>query len=47
MCIHKAVGYEVFASFPVHQSVPNKKFASIWKGPLAIVEICDIKVVIF
>ena len=35
------VGDEVLASFPVHQNIPNKKLASIWKGPFAIVEIGD------
>ena len=33
------VGDEVLASFPVHQNIPNKKLASIWKGPYVIVEI--------
>jgi hypothetical protein len=36
---HFEIGDEVLASFPVHQNIPNKKLASIWKGPFAIVEI--------
>ena len=35
------VGDEVLASFPVHQNIPNKKLASIWKGPFAIVEVSE------
>ena len=38
---HFEVGDEVLASFPVHQSIPNKKLASIWKGPFAIVEVSE------
>lgn len=38
---HFEIGDEVLASFPVHQSIPNKKLASIWRGPFAIVEIGD------
>jgi hypothetical protein len=30
------IGDEVHASFPVHQSIPNKKLASIWKGPFRV-----------
>ena len=41
-----AVGDEVLASFPVQQSVPNKKLASIWKGPYAIIELCENNIVI-
>ena len=35
------VGDEILASFPVHQNIPNKKLASIWKGPFVVVEIND------
>ena len=35
------VGDEVLASFPVHQNIPNKKLASIWKGPFAIIEVSE------
>jgi hypothetical protein len=38
---HFEIGDEVLASFLVHQSIPSKKLASIWKGPFAIVEIGD------
>ena len=40
------VGDEVLASFPVQQSVPNKKLASIWKGPYAVIELCENNIVI-
>jgi hypothetical protein len=35
------VGYEVLASFPINQHIPNKKLATIWRGPFSIIEICE------
>ena len=29
------------ASFPIQQHIPNKKLASIWKGPFSIIEVCE------
>ena len=35
------LGDEVLITFPVDQHIPNKKLASIWKGPFSITKICD------
>ena len=34
-------GDEVLASFPVYQHIPNKKLASIWRGPFSVIEVCE------
>ena len=43
---HFKAGDEVLASFPVYQHIPNKKLASIWRGPFFIVEVCENNVLI-
>lgn len=40
------VGDEVLASFPINQHIPNKKLASIWRGPFSIIEICENNIVL-
>ena len=35
------IGDEVLASFPINQHIPNKKLASIWKGPFSIIQVCE------
>jgi hypothetical protein len=35
------IGDEVLASFPINHHIPNKKLASIWKGPFTIIEIYE------
>ena len=38
---HFELGDEVLITFPVDQHIPNKKLASIWKGPFSVTKVCD------